>query len=187
MTVQEHYIAFAPRLTNWLVSTGTPYAESCDLVQETFLKLWKLRSSLRDDANAITALAFTIARNLRKNHLRDSRHIIFSDEITEDDAGSTHGELETPSDNEYLHKRIFNAVKKLPKPLKEAYSLFELDELPIHEIAQSMHISETLVKVRIHRAREKLRIMLADLGETSVKNRNFIGNEKPIARYRKWA
>ena len=69
MTVQEHYIAFAPRLTNWLVATGTPYAESCDLVQETFLKLWKLRDSLRDDTDATTALAFTIARNLRKNRL----------------------------------------------------------------------------------------------------------------------
>lgn len=163
MTVQEHYIAFAPRLTNWLVATGTPYAESCDLVQETFLKLWKLRDSLRDDTDATTALAFTIARNLRKNHLRDSRHIVFSEEITEDDVGATHGELAAPSDNEYLHKRIFDAVKKLPKPLKEAYSLFELEEHPIHEIAQSMHISETLVKVRIHRAREKLRKMLADL------------------------
>ena len=165
MTVQEHYIVFAPKLTNWLVSTGTPYAESCDLVQDTFLKLWKIRDSLRDDCESVTALAFTIARNLRKNHLRNSRHIVFSDEIAEDDAGATRGELKAPSDSEYLHRRIFDAVNRLPKHLQEAYRLFEIDEHPIHEIAQTMHTSENLVKVRIHRARQKLREMLCDLSD----------------------
>ena len=32
MTVEEHYNVIAPRLTNWLVSSGSSYAEACDLV-----------------------------------------------------------------------------------------------------------------------------------------------------------
>ena len=48
MTIEEHYRILAPRLTNWLVATGTPYNTACDLVQETFVKLWKMRDDLRD-------------------------------------------------------------------------------------------------------------------------------------------
>ena len=49
MNIEEHYKTLAPKLTNWLVATGSSYAEACDLVQNTFLKLWKMRDDLRDD------------------------------------------------------------------------------------------------------------------------------------------
>ena len=52
MTIEEHYQTIAPKLTNWLVASGSPYAEACDLVQETFLRIWKMREDLLDDAAA---------------------------------------------------------------------------------------------------------------------------------------
>ena len=54
MTIKEHYTKLAPKLVNWLVATGSPYAQSCDIVQETFLKIWEMRDNLRDSDGAVS-------------------------------------------------------------------------------------------------------------------------------------
>ncbi len=162
MTIEQHYASIAPRLTNWLVSTGSSYHDACDLVQATFLKLWKMQSDLRDSDSAVSGLAFTIAKNLRKNAVRDDSRITFKDEITDEDAGTARTSV-MPSDAEYLRRRLNDAFAKLPPPLREAYTLFQIGELSIREISHELGISESLVKVRIHRAKEKLKEILADL------------------------
>ncbi len=162
MTVEEHYKRLAPKLTNWLVATGSPYAEACDLVQETFLKIWSMRDDLRDNDAAVSGLVFTIARNLRKNLFRDKSRVTYVDEIKEGDLGLT--KEGTPlSDIEHLRERLSAAFAQLPPLLREAYTLFQVGELSIQEIAHETGVSEGLVKVRIFRAKEKLRELLADL------------------------
>ena len=188
MNIEELYHAIAPRLTNWLVATGSSYHEACDLVQNVFLKIWKMRDDLRDDAGAVSGLAFTIARNLRKNLARDNARLTFVGEIRDADegggepgAGVQDGDglsacdtrqptAENPavaqSDADYLRRRLSDAFAKLPPVLREAYTLFQVGEMSIREIANQTGVSENLVKVRIFRAKEKLREILADLRVT---------------------
>ena len=169
MKIEELYKNIAPRLTNWLVATGSPYHDACDLVQRTFLKLWEMRDDLRDDEASVSGLAFTIVRNLRKNLARDNARLTFVDEIREEDAGSV-DPAELPSEvearNAELRRRLSEAFAKLPPILREAYTLFQIGEVPIREIANQTGVSENLVKVRIFRAKEKLREILADLRVT---------------------
>ena len=169
MNIEELYKTIAPRLTNWLVSSGSSYHEACDLVQNVFLKIWKMRDDLRGDESAVSGLAFTIARNLRKNLVRDNSRIAFVEEIREEDAGSVDpGEL--PSDEEArrteLRRRLTEAFAKLPPILREAYTLFQIGEMSIRDIANQTGVSENLVKVRIFRAKEKLREILSDFHVT---------------------
>lgn len=202
MNIEELYRTIAPRLTNWLVSSGSSYHEACDIVQSAFLKIWKMRDDLHGDESDVSGLAFTIARNLRKNLARDNARITFVGEIRDPDDGSggvvfTHGgsesssdgeygeayeggatsrvsssasmrynEPEVPSDAEYLRKRLKEAFAKLPPVLREAYTLFQIGEMSISEIANQTGVSENLVKVRIFRAKEKLKEILADLRVT---------------------
>ena len=169
MKIEELYRDIAPRLTNWLVASGSPYHEACDLVQNTFLKIWNMRDDLRDDEAAVSGLAFSIARNLRKNLVRDNARLTFVEEIREEDAGSVNP-AELPSEveerNAELRRRLSEAFAKLPPILREAYTLFQIGELSIREIANQTGISENLVKVRIFRAKEKLREILSDLRVT---------------------
>ena len=165
MTIEEHYAALAPKLTNWLVATGSPYHEACDLVQNTFLKLWKMRDDLHDNDAAVSGLVFTIARNLRKNLVRDNRRLAFVEEIKDEDAGAVNA-APLPSDAAYLRRRLAAAFAQLPPILREAYTLFQIGELSIRDIAAQTGTSENLVKVRIHRAKEKLKTLLADLRVT---------------------
>ena len=162
MNIEEIYKTIAPKLTNWLVSTGSSYHEACDLVQNTFLKIWKMRDDLHGDNTDVSGLAFTIARNLRKNLARDDARLTFVDEIKDEDGGST-GPAQSPSDAEYLRRRLSAAFAKLPPILRDAYTLFQVGELPIHEIARQTGVSENLVKVRIFRAKQKLQEILSDL------------------------
>jgi len=162
MNIEEIYKTIAPKLTNWLVSTGSTYHEACDLVQNTFLKIWKMRDDLRGDDSDVSGLAFTIARNLRKNLVRDDARLTFVDEIKDEDGGSA-GPAQSPSDAEYLRRRLSAAFAKLPPVLRDAYTLFQVAELPIHEIARQTGVSENLVKVRIFRAKQKLQEILSDL------------------------
>ena len=170
MTIEEHYRAIAPKLTNWLVSTGSPYAEACDLVQETFIRIWKMRDDLRDSDSAVSGLAFTTARNLRKNSWRDNRRLSFVDEIPETAAGTADPPELLPFEEEAERKRLRGlleeAFAQLPPTLREAYTLFQIGERPIREIAVETGVSENLVKVRIHRAKEKLRAILSAKGVT---------------------
>ncbi len=53
---EEHYASIAPKLTNWLVANGCGYATACDVVQETFLRVWKMRDDLDDDASMVSGL-----------------------------------------------------------------------------------------------------------------------------------
>ena len=163
MTVEEHYNVIAPKLTNWLVSSGSSYHEACDLVQETFLKIWKMRNDLQESDSAVSGLAFTIARNLRKNPVRDDARLAFVDEIKDEDAGTV-DPSPVPSDAAYLRKRLAEAFAKLPPVLRDAYTLFQVAEMPIREIARQTGVTENLVKVRIFRAKQQLREHLADLG-----------------------
>ena len=71
-----------------------------------------------------------------------------------------------PSDIAYLRKRLQAAFAELPPMLREAYTLFQVGELSIREIAHETGVSENLVKVRIFRAKEKLKVILADLRVT---------------------
>ena len=179
MTIEEHYQTLAPKLTNWLVATGSSYSVACDLVQETFVKLWKMRDDLRDDEASVSGLAFTIARNLRKNLARNNARLSFVDEIRDPDDSDMPGHStsqplnltaqpasQTASDNEYLRRRILDALGKLPPILREAYTMFQIGEMSIRDIANQTGVSENLVKVRIFRAKEKLKEILADLRVT---------------------
>ena len=164
MTVEEHYRALAPKLTNWLVASGSTYEDACDLTQRAFLKIWEMRDDLRDNDAAVAGLVFTIAKNLRKNAWRDDAKLAFVEEIGEDAAGATMP-APSPSDAEYLRNRIQKALEQLPPLLREAFTLFQVGELSIREIAHETGASENLVKVRIHRAKQKLQVLLADLPE----------------------
>ena len=161
-TIEELYRVVAPKLTNWLVSTGSTYHDACDLVQRAFVKLWEMRDDLRDNDSAVSGLVYTIARNLRKNAWRDGARMTYVDEIHEEAAGAVQP-APSPSDADYLRERIQAALEQLPPLLREAYTLFQIGELSIREIAHETGASENLVKVRIHRAKQKLQVLLADL------------------------
>lgn len=173
MTIEEHYNAIAPKLTSYLMGSGLSYSTACDIVQETFLRVWKRRDELLDDPAHVSGFVYTIARNLRNDYARKARREVLQEEIRDGDDGAgesviTEGATggyenrpgEADEEKRRLRERLNAALAQVPPLLREAFLLFQVSELSIREIARQTNASESLVKVRIHRAKEKLREIL---------------------------
>ena len=59
-----------------------------------------------------------------------------------------------------LGERINRAMGELPARQRTAIALFEIEQMSIREIAESMELSEGAVKFHIHEARKTLRLKL---------------------------
>ena len=174
MEFEEIYRTVAPGLTNYLVGSGSSYAAACDIVQEAFLRLWKRRDELEDDLVPLRGFVYTVARNHRIDLLRKGRREVLHAQITDEIAGAARdgGEAVSPlsverpgeaeDENAALRRKLDAALARLQPTLREAFTLFQLGGLSIREIAWQTQVTESNVKVRIHRAKAKLREMLKD-------------------------
>jgi RNA polymerase sigma-70 factor (ECF subfamily) len=59
-----------------------------------------------------------------------------------------------------LRALISAAVGALPEPLRVAFVLRDVEELPMREVAEVLEIGESAAKMRVARARESLRVTL---------------------------
>lgn len=161
--MKDLYEEIAPRVTNYLVANGETYETAKDLVQDTFIKLWSKRDQFSTEDN-IKAMAFTIAKNLRIDRFRREKFMVEQEEfdVVVDETTLTN-ETDEEEYLEYIRRCLKKALDELPDDLRECYTLFNLGEMSIKEIASQLSISESLVKVRIHRAKEKLAMSLSYL------------------------
>jgi RNA polymerase sigma-70 factor, ECF subfamily len=134
-------------------------ASAEELVQETFLRLYRARERYEPEARFSTWL-YTIATRLALNELRRPRHQNphkSTDEV--DDDGATlvlvHG---GPRADDVAHARrvgesVEGALADLPERQRAALWLAAVEGLSYAEIAESLATSEKSVKALVHRAR----------------------------------
>ena len=161
MTVEAAYREVGPRIVGYLVATGTDEATARDLLHDAFARIMARGARPDDD---LCALAFTTARNLRANKVRDDGRLAVVECPESLDTRTTDGR-QTPvaSDAAYLRARIASALATLPDALREAYTLYQVGERSVREVAGLLGVTETLVKVRLYRAKKALRKELSDL------------------------
>ena len=167
MEIEQVYREVAPKLQNYLTRSGCSYATACDIVQETFLRLWKRRDELSDDPHQVSGLAFIIARNCRNDLYRKNSRMVECpeclDDWTEDQV------LESPDvrmdaarpgeaaeEVASLRRRLKASLGRMPVELLETFALSRLGKLTVKDIASGTGASEANVKVRVHRAKEML-------------------------------
>ena len=159
---KNYYALYAKKLTNYLVANQVEYAKACDIVQESFVRLWNKRNDLNSN-DSISAYVFQIARNLRIDYLRTEKFSVVVDVDEHPDDFVDNTEPSIASDSAILRQRIKKALSEIPADLAQAYTMYQLADLSIKEISQQLSISESNVKVRLHRAREKFAELLKDL------------------------
>jgi RNA polymerase sigma-70 factor (ECF subfamily) len=128
-----------------------------DVVQESYLRAYRGLKRFRGDAQFTTWL-YRITANCASNQLRRrARHR--HEELDEDlgpvvDADHDPAALADASD---LRARVEEALAELPPRLRAVVVLRDIYDLPHEAIAAELGISESAAKVRLHRARRKLR------------------------------
>jgi RNA polymerase sigma-70 factor, ECF subfamily len=128
-----------------------------DVVQESYLRAFRGLKRFRGDAQFTTWL-YRITANCAANQLRRrARHR--HEELDEDlgpvvDSGQDPAALADAAD---LRARVEEALAELPPRLRSVVVLRDIYDLPHEAIAAELGISESAAKVRLHRARRKLR------------------------------
>lgn len=137
-----------------------------DVVQETYLRAHKGLKRFRGDAQFSTWL-HRITANCANTYLgRRGRHI--HDQLPDDPVIA---DLNPQRDPEQrvglgdLRDQLSAALLELPPKLRAVVVLRDIYDLPHETIADQLGITESAAKVRLHRARKRLRERLYPLGE----------------------
>lgn len=157
----ELFLRYARKLQGFFWRrTGGNEAESADLTQEVFLRVWEKAKRYNPSTNVHTWV-FSIAYNLLTDHYR---HIGYQEQYT---AYVQSSETEAKDENVsiLLDKEQFDkALSEVLTALSEAEQLlFDLrftQELSVAEIAVIIQIPEGTVKSRLHSLTQKLRLKL---------------------------
>ncbi len=130
-----------------------------EVVQDTFLKVWRNAARYDPDRGAAGAWIFTIAKrtaiDLRLHEQRRSVDALFdSDEPSTPDT----------SDETWLAWQINLALAQLPQEQREVIDLFMLSGYTHAEISERLDTPLGTVKTRIYTGLRRLRRSLADQG-----------------------
>ena len=128
--------------------------ESEDILQETFLRVYRERQSY-DFAYQFSTWIYTIALNLTKNELRKRKRYSFLGI----DLVSNKREfaVETSGNPTSISLFLEKAIASLPKKYKSAFLMRDINQLPYERISETLGIPLGTVKSRVNRARGILR------------------------------
>lgn len=140
-----------------------------DITHDCFLSL--LRQPQRFDATRATLRTYLLAaaRNLSSKHFRRAGSEVLVEELTEEPRAAEGAEPLRQLLDEELSSEVQRAIESLPPLQREALVLFEFEELSLAEIAEVVGADTGTVKSRLHRARQRLKTVLAPYMNSSRK------------------
>jgi RNA polymerase sigma-70 factor (ECF subfamily) len=139
---------------------GGDSAEAGDAFQETFIKVYEKLDTFRYGEN-VRGWLYMIARNVALNVYRSKRPeetIEFHQDLQSNERSLS---PEFRGEQNSLRTALEEAIAKLPPEFREPFILREFDGLAYPEIAEITGTTMSITKVRIHRAKQRLRKMLA--------------------------
>jgi RNA polymerase sigma factor (sigma-70 family) len=141
-----------------------------DIMQNTFMKVWKGLENFRADAQLFTWI-YRIATNETISFLnaKNKRTVISFDGNRDDDdeaayAPSQYLKAESHQvDGDDIQARLQRAIERLPEKQKLVFNLRYFDEMPYEQMSQVLGTSEGALKASYHHAAQKIEKFL--LGE----------------------
>ncbi len=144
---------FEKNLLNFFWRQGVQQSEGEDLVQETYLRLWKYRAEYKPTAKLSTFL-FLIARQVRIDALRRQTRR----EAREESWGK---EKPTSADSSLsrvdAREDVRWALAQLSDSLRDVVELAVFQDLPYAEVSEILEIPVGTVKSRMSNALKKLK------------------------------
>jgi RNA polymerase sigma-70 factor (ECF subfamily) len=162
MNVYDIVDRYHDRIRKFILVTVKDEWAADDLTQETFLRAQNNLASLRDPTK-ISAWLFQVAYNLCMDHLRSASRRVLEDIETV--------ELSSPSDlispaKELERNEMSLCVQikalLLPQSYRTVLWLFDMAGFTLQETAEILSIRTDNAKVRLHRARKKLKAILEE-------------------------
>ncbi len=164
-------VLYYPRILNFINRFVGRRQVAEDLTQEVFIKVYHSAASYKPQSKFQTWI-YTIAKNISLNELRKYKNSTVSLDgtfATEDDELKKQWEdldAKKPGQDlveEEVVSQIKAAIDELPENQKMAVILLRYEQLSYDEIAATMNLSMQAVKSLLSRAKENLKVKLANL------------------------
>jgi RNA polymerase sigma-70 factor (ECF subfamily) len=143
------------KLFRYALSYIKDKAESEDIVQEVFIRLWQKRKNLHSIKN-IEAWSMTITRNLTFDKLKANRLELKDLHHIEDKAQVKFNPEQMLEQSEIMDG-IRKIIDSLSEKQKQVIVLRDIEGHTYQEIGDIIGIDQNLVKVTLFRARENVR------------------------------
>ena len=139
---------YADNVFRFIVKNLKHKEDARDIVQTAFEKLWRNREAVENDK--CKSYLFTVAYNQMIDHIRKNKRIHLQEDFNED---SRIGH----QTNSQTKKILMEALNKLNETQKSLVMLKDYEGYSYEEIGKIMNLSDSQVKVYLHRARLTLR------------------------------
>lgn len=165
--------ALYPRLLAFLTRVSGSATVADDLVQETFLRMHRARSTFVH-GGAVLPWVYAIARNVQIDHARSAK--LRNTERLPSDPGpdpayARASDAESAAIAAETARAVERVLARIPPAQRDAFVLIRYEGLSVHDAAAVLGTTVTAVKLRAFRAYEALRAELDDL-------RTHAGSEK---------
>ncbi len=152
-----------------------------EVVQETLLRTLEKASQFRGEGDRYPwacAIAINLCRARKISELRRPKAV---DPLVLNESPQK-SPARGPISNAILlesHQRAAAALRKLAAPMREAFILHFIEDLPYQDVARITGVSEGAARLRVHRAKQILQAGLASFFEPEVRRRM---SRSPLAR-----
>ncbi len=154
---------FADGVYRFIVKNIRQQEDAQDIVQSAFEKLWVNRAQVLEEK--AKSYLFTVAYHQMIDHIRKSSKMTMVEETAIPQQNITQQDTE-------LKQILMRAVNELNPTQKSLVLLKDYEGYSYQEIGEIMNLSESQVKVYLHRARLILKNKLSDFAPTAFYNGN---------------
>jgi len=139
---------YADNVYRFIVKNLRHEEDARDVVQSAFEKLWRNRADV--DGSKSKSYLFTVAYNQMIDHLRKAKRVYLKEEFSENLRVQ-----DRPANN--ARAILQEALARLSETQRSLVMLKDYEGYSYEEIGQIMNLSESQVKVYLHRARLQLK------------------------------
>ncbi len=164
LAFEELYNRYSSKIYTYIRKILNNSPASDDIFQETFIRFYEFSKKCKEMTNVIGFLIKT-ARNLCLNekNSKNSSHL--------DIANFNFAYYDKSYENKEINELINIGLDALPEKYREVLVLREFMDFSYQEIADILGISMPVVRIRIFRAKNKLREFLASFLTENEKNK----------------
>jgi RNA polymerase sigma factor (sigma-70 family) len=143
-------------------------ADAADAAQEVFVKIYRSIAGFREQSKFSTWI-YRIAYNQCISEIRKKVKVIdLVDDLPEEDASQADVSGLDLLSGEERKRYLQMAIDALPETDAVVVTLFYYDELSLEEIAEVTGLTSNNIRIKLHRSRKKLYLVLSELLKTEL-------------------
>ncbi|MCX5913014.1 MAG: sigma-70 family RNA polymerase sigma factor [Deltaproteobacteria bacterium] len=173
MDLLEIHDQYYHRVRKFILASVKDESVADDLTQETFIKIQGNLDTLRDRSK-ISSWVFQIAYYLCQDHFRGLKNSSTHEEIHEGLVNIQETPVQKKMEQEEMSQCVQDQLNLLPEAMRSILILADIMDFTHQEIADILGLSVENVKVRVHRARKKLKAILKEKCTFEVDERNVL-------------